>query len=142
MDIFPVKEVEFVKINNIKGKILTNFDFGSFVSYKLYPQNKIYMDGRYEEVYYDYMLPVLKEFFLVYPNWRQILTYFKPDVMIIEKSYPIFKTLKDEKEWIIIYEGKQFGVFVPKDKVQKNYKMPTNDMDYYKNTLFTTSIKF
>ncbi len=142
IDIFPVKEVEFVKINNIKGKILTNFDFGSFVSYKLYPQNKIYMDGRYEEVYYDYMLPVLKEFFLVYPNWRQIFTYFKPDVMIIEKSYPIFKTLKDEKEWIIIYEGKKFGVFVPKDKVQKNYKMPTNDMDYYKNTLFTTGIKF
>lgn len=142
MDIFPVKEVEFVKINNIEGKILTNFDYGSYVAYKLYPQNKIYMDGRYEEVYYDYMLPILKEFFFVYPNWRQLFTYFNPDVMILEKSYKVYNTLKNGNEWVAVYEGKKFGVFVPKDKVQKSYKKPTDDMDYYKNTLFTTSIKF
>ena len=59
MDAYPVKEVEFIKANNIKGNILTNFGYGSYVSYKLYPQNKIFMDGRYEEVYYDYMVPML-----------------------------------------------------------------------------------
>src|SRR5699024_6936156 len=38
---YPVKEVEFVKINNIKGNVLTNFGLGSFVSYKLHPNNLI-----------------------------------------------------------------------------------------------------
>ena len=50
---FPVKEVEFLKVNDIKGNILTEFGLGSYTAYKLYPDNLIYMDGRYEEVYYD-----------------------------------------------------------------------------------------
>ena len=142
MGAYPVKEVEFIKINNIQGKLLTDFGYGSYAAYKLYPQNKIYMDGRYEEVYYDYMVPVLKEFFMVYPNWRQLFTYFMPDIMILGNTYPIYNTLKNGNEWAVVYEGKQFGVFVPKNKVQKSYKKPTDDMGYYKNTLFSTGIKF
>ena len=38
---------------NIKGNIITPFALGSYTSYKLYPNNLIYIDGRYEEVYYD-----------------------------------------------------------------------------------------
>lgn len=142
IDIYPVKEVEFIKINNLNGKILTNFGYGSYVSYKLYPQNKIFMDGRYEEVYNDYMVPLLKEFMLAYPHWHQLLEYFPPDVMIIEKSYPIYNTLKAEKQWVAVYEGNNFGVFLPKKLANKKFVQPSSDINYYKNTLFTTGIKF
>ncbi len=142
MDAYPVKEVEFLKINNIKGKILSNFGYGSYISYKLYPDNLIYMDGRYEEVYYDYMVPLLKEFFLAYPNWKQVLEIFPPDIMIIEKNYPIFTVLKASKEWQLAYEGKYFGVFLPVNYHDKNFRKPTDNLEYYKNTLFTTGINF
>ncbi len=142
MDTYPIKEVEFVKENNLNGKILVNFGLGSYVSYKLYPNNLIFMDGRYEEVYYDYMVPMLKEFFLANPNWKEIFTYFPPDVMIIENYYPIYNKLKEEKDWKAVYEGKVFGVFIPANKVNKTYKQPTDDLNYYKNTLFDTDIKF
>ncbi len=140
---YPIKEVEFIKTNHIKGNILSNFGYGSYISYKLYPQNKIFMDGRYEEVYYDYMVPLLKEFFLAYPHWKQLLDNFPPDVMIIEKSYPIYNVLKQKNEWSVVYEGRNFGVFLPTN-IAKNKKFiqPTNDINYYKNTLFTTGIKF
>lgn len=139
---YPIKEVEFIKKNNIKGKILVDFGYGSYVSYKLYPHNLIFMDGRYEEVYYDYMVPMLKEFSLSYPHWKEILTYFPPDVMIIEKKYPIYKTLKEYKEWKEVYEGRQFGVFMPSKNANREFEQPTDDLKYYKNTLFTTDINF
>lgn len=142
MDTYPIKEVEFIKQNNLRGKILVNFGLGSYVSYKLYPNNLIFMDGRYEEVYYDYMVPLLKEFFLAYPNWHQILDNFPPDVMIIENYYPVYNKLKEGKEWKAIYEGKVFGIFIPSDNANKNFKQPTDDLNYYKNTLFDTDIKF
>lgn len=142
MDNYPVKEVEFIKINNLKGKILSNFGYGSYISYKLYPNNLIFMDGRYEEVYNDYMVPLLKEFFLAYPNWDQIFKYFPPDVMIIEKSYPVYTVLSSSKEWKNVYEGKYFGVFIPSRVAKQKYKQPTDDVNYYKNTLFTTGINF
>lgn len=142
IDIYPVKELEFIKVNKLGGRLLTNFGYGSYAAYKLYPQNKIFMDGRYEEVYYDYMVPLLKEFMLAYPHWKQVFKYFPPDVMVIEKSYPVYQKLVDEKEWKVVYEGKNFGVFLPKQLANKKYIQPTNNINYYKNTLFTTGIKF
>ena len=142
MGTYPVKEVEFIKQNNLKGNILVNFGLGSYVAYKTYPNNKIYMDGRYEEVYYDYMVPMLKEFFLAYPHWKQLLTYFPPDIIIIEKYYPIYNVLQKEGEWKLVYHDKTFGVFLPKSKANKKFVQPSNDLNYYKNTLFTTGIKF
>lgn len=141
-DKYPVKEVEFIKNNKLSGNILTNFGFGSYAAYKLYPQNKIFMDGRYEEVYYDYMVPILKEFFLN-TNPQLILTNFKPDIMIIEHDYPIYNALMKSDNWKEIFTGKLFSVFIKKEKDKnKKYIQPTNDMDYYKNSLFTTDINF
>ena len=48
---FPYVEAEFLKINHLKGNLLANFHYGSFLAYKLYPNNFIFMDGRYEETY-------------------------------------------------------------------------------------------
>lgn len=139
---YPVKEIEFVKINNIKGKLLINFGLGSYAAYKLYPDNLIYMDGRYEEVYYEGMVPLLKKFYLVLPYWQEVLDKFPPDLMIIENDYPIYGVLKKSNIWSNIYEGKRFGVFVKKENVKKDYKMPSDDNKYYKDTLFDTDIKF
>lgn len=142
MNIYPVKEVEFVKINKLRGKILTNFGMGSYVSYKLYPQNLIYMDGRYEEVYYEGMVQLLKKFYLALPYWDEILEKFPPDIMIIEKDYPIFGLLNNNEDWAKIYDGKKFGVFTRKELVKPEYIQPSDDIKYYKDTLFDTDIKF
>lgn len=139
---FPVEEVEFIKVNNLKGNILADFGDGSYVSYKLYPNNKIFMDGRYEEVYYDYMVPMLKEFFLAYPHYKEILTYFPPDIIIQKRSYPIFDVLKKSDDWDLVFESKFYGVFLPKGKSHREFVQPSDDLDYYKNTLFNTDIKF
>lgn len=139
---FPIKEAEFLKLNNLKGKVFANFNYGSYLSYKLYPNNTIFMDGRYEEVYYDYMIPLQLNFFLVNPNWEEAITVFPPDILILEKSYPVFEAIKNSKDWKLVYDGKYNGVFLPKDKVKDKYIMPTDDEKYYKNSLFDTSIKF
>lgn len=42
------KALDFVKNNNIKGPIFNNFDIGSYIEYRLYPQEKVFIDGRPE----------------------------------------------------------------------------------------------
>ena len=85
---------------------------------------------------------MLKEFCLAYPHWKEILEYFPPDIIIIENYYPVYNVLKASNDWKLVYEGEIFGVFVPKDKASEKFKMPTNDINYYKNTLFNTGINF
>jgi len=139
---FPVLETEFVKVNNLKGNILVNLGLGSYVAYKLYPNNLIYMDGRYEEVYYDEMIPLLKKFHLVLDGWDEVLKKYPPDVMILENEYPIIDKLIESKDWHEAYSGKRFTVFV-NDKLKKeSYEQPTMNFTYYENSIFDTNIDF
>jgi len=139
---YPHREVEFIKVNKLQGNILVNFGLGSFVSYKLYPQNLIYMDGRYEEVYYDDMVPLLDKFYTVKVGWDEVLKKYPPEIMIIEKYYPVYQVLTHSTDWANVYEGEVFGVFVKSKELKKSYTLPSNDIQYYKDTLFDTAIKF
>lgn len=139
---YPLREIEFIKINDIKGNLLINFGQGSYAAYKLYPNNKIFMDGRYEEVYYDYMVPMLKKFYLMNAGWEEVLIKFPPDVMVIEKFYPVYGALNSSKDWKLVFEGKFFGVFVPAKTAGTNYQEPSSDLKDYKNSLFDTDINF
>lgn len=142
-DRYPILSVEFIKQNNLKGNLFTNFGLGSYVAYKLYPNNKIYMDGRYEEVYPDYLMEDLKNFYYAEKNWNEVFIKFPPDILLIEKYYKIYNIIKSQKQWKLIYDkDKYFGVFVKADKVRKNYKQPTTDINYYRKTLFDTNINF
>ena len=69
----PYKMVEFIKINNMKGNILAPFDMGSYITYKLFPNNLIYMDGRYEEVYFKETKDLLDNFYNLTEDWDKIL---------------------------------------------------------------------
>jgi len=42
------KALNFFKENNISGPIFNNFDIGSYIEYRLYPSEKIFIDGRPE----------------------------------------------------------------------------------------------
>jgi len=140
---YPYLSVEFLKTNKIKGNLLTNFGAGSYAAYKLYPDNKIFMDGRYEEVYYQNMIPLLKQFHLVKSNWDEILKKYPPDIMIIEKYYPIYNHLKYSDDWTLIFDkDTNFGIFIKSKYAKTHYKNPPLNIDYYKRTLFDTSINF
>lgn len=136
MEKFPYKEVEFIKINNIKGNILTEFGLGSYVAYKLYPNNLIYMDGRYEEVYYDEELQAMLDYELVNRNWDDILYNYPTEILMPDKTVPVYNHLLKNKDWKLIYEGQVCGVFVRKDKVRKTYKQPDDRLNYYQKTAF------
>jgi hypothetical protein len=42
------KGVDFFLNNNFKGPIFNNFDIGSYLDYRLYPEEKVFVDGRPE----------------------------------------------------------------------------------------------
>lgn len=137
---FPLRLVEFIKINNIKGNILQNFSNGSFVSYKLYPNNKIFIDGRYEEVYNPELLEVLNDFYT--SDKDKLLKNYPPDIIFLSKKQPIFEQIEKDKNWKIIFDDTANVVFVKSNKAKKSYKQPPDDLKYYRKTLFDTSIDF
>ena len=139
---YPIYAVEFIKQNEIKGNIYVNFDWGSYVSYKLYPNNLIVMDGRYEEVYYNNLLLEQFNFHYLKNDWDKIIKENKTDIILIEKNFPVFKKLSESNEWNKIFEDKYFGIFVLSSNTKNKYIIPTTDLDYYNNTKFIKNISF
>ena len=142
---YPVREVEFLRINHIEGKLLTNFGIGSFAAYKLYPQNKIYMDGRYEEVYYDDLTEDLDNFFMVKPGKAfNLFIKNRPDIIILKRpNNVLYNILKqNSKDWQLAFEGVKFSVFVSSKIAKAAYIPPSANLEYYNKIIFNTNIKF
>lgn len=142
IDKFPVIETKFIKLNNIKGKIINEFGHGSYIAYKLYPDNLIYMDGRYEEVYYDWTLENFAKFELAEDNWDDVLKEYSPDILMIDKDVPVYSVLINDKDWVKIFEGPICGIFVKKENAKNDYLQPSDNLKYYQDSHFDSNGKF
>jgi len=140
---YPVKAIEFIKKNNINGNLLVNFHHGSYAAYKLYPTNLIAMDGRYEEVYYDYMLPLFNNFFMQAGEKPNLLIEtFRPDIIVMGHEFNADKALEENKTYQKVFSDENFSVFTDKKLVKKSYTQPSNDPQYYNDTMFDSKLKF
>jgi len=141
---YPVKVIEFLKLNNIKGNILVDFQEGSYTAYKLYPNNLIAMDGRYEEVYPDYMLLLFNNFFMqAGENPNLLLEKFRPDIIVVRKRFDKAKEyLNQDKSYKKVYADKHYTLYLDKALLKKDYKQPTDSNDYYNKTMFDSNLKF
>ena len=135
---YPRYAIEFIQINKLKGNLFINFDWGSYAAYKLYPENLIVMDGRYEEVYNPDLILQLRDFHILNGDWYRIIRNYKTDVMVLEKKYPVYNKILENKEWALVFENNLSGVFVPSKTKKEKYLMPIPINDYYNKTKFKT----
>ncbi len=139
----PYKIVEFMKVNNMKGNILAPFDMGSYITYKLFPNNLIYMDGRYEEVYFKETKDLLDNFYNVTNDWDKIFKIgLKHDYIIIPIDATLNDNLSQLKDYKKIYSDGRNVLYIAKDKQKKQYILPIEDEKYYIDNAFTTSVLF
>lgn len=139
---FPVLPVEFIRINNIKGNLLTDLEFGSYASYKLYPNIKVFIDGRYEEVFYPETKLMLDNFVFKQNNWQELLKTYSPDLILLYKKHPVCEELYNSPNWKLVMFDPNYVLFIRKSMVKQNYKKPSEDINYYKQHFFDTNIDF
>ncbi len=137
--IYPVNCIEFLKINKIKGNLLVNFHLGSYASYKLYPNNLIYMDGRYEEVYDNKLINYMADIFRNI-DYKKNLEKSNHEIIIIEKYYPLYTALKKDNDRFLAFEDQKFALFLLNKYKNKQFKLPDKDDSYYNLTKFETDI--
>ena len=135
---YPVREVEFLKINNIKGNIIAPFEIGSYLTYKLYPNNKIFIDGRYDGVYPMEIFDVHKDFMTADKKWTDALNKYPTDIIILRQYDPTRILLLANKQmgWKEVFTGDRFCVFLKKEKAKQIFILPPKDLTYYRNNAF------
>ena len=121
---YPVKSVEFIRQNGLSGNLLVLFNWGGYSLWKLYPHCRIALDGRYEEVYSTELVNESARFHYVGRDWKDFMKKYKADLMLIDKSYPVFTELLRHDDWKIVYQDKVSAVFLPIGMSNERWVMP------------------
>ena len=140
--LYPYIEIEFLKQNNINGKILSLFEYGSFIGYNYYPEFKIYVDGRQEQVYDSNTLDELMFFILnLGVNPDLILQKYKPDIILLSEPFTK-RTLNNIPEYTKIYSRRGYNIFVLNKHKKDKYIYPKIDLKKYVDDLFAKGFTY
>ena len=138
---YPVKALEFLRINDIKGNIFAPFYFSSYIAYGGYPNLKIYMDGRQEQVY-DSKTFDKEMFFLgtIGKNSTNFLKQYPHDIILLEKKWGVNKYLSKSSDWVKIYSDKIFIIYIKKELIKPSYKGPNRNVIELMDNIFKDSV--
>ncbi len=107
----PIKAVEFIKKEPIKGNMFNNDEFGDIIIYDAFPQYKVFIDGRSDM----YDIEKFKEYNKVVsfkPGWESIIEKYKIKWIFFDSDSPLSRYLLERNDWKLIYSDKVANIFV------------------------------
>jgi len=107
---FPYAAVEFIKSNNLTQPIFNEYHWGGYLIWKLYPQYRVFMDGR-ADVYGDQLL---EEFFRIHDgdkDWRSLLDRYGIQSVVVSPDTALASLLREDKSWKNVFEDQQTVIF-------------------------------
>jgi hypothetical protein len=102
----PFAAIEWLRASGLKGSLLVDFNSGSLALWRLYPNFKISVDGRYEEVYPDQtLLDTQRAFSPNTPEGTKALERLNPAFILLPKELALGGFNNTFKApWKVIYQ--------------------------------------
>jgi hypothetical protein len=114
---FPVGAVDYLREHTFHGDVMTHFNHGSYVSWKLYPAVRVGMDSRYEVAYEPATAQENVSLYDGADNWADILDKESPDAVLVGRHQPLFDRMMDDpgvaarSDWLLVYIDDGFALF-------------------------------
>jgi hypothetical protein len=100
LEVFPETSVNWIKENNPEGNIFNSYGWGGFLIWHLYPNYKVYVDGR-ADLYGDTYLQDFVTIYQAKPGWEAKLEKAKIKIALVETDSPIANALSKDSNWKI-----------------------------------------
>jgi hypothetical protein len=134
------KAVDFFVKNKLKGPIFNNYDIGSYLAYRLYPKEKVFVDTRpeaypasfFQQVYF----PIQKNLvdFKAADNKYNFNSIVYRLYNGMPQSVGFIRYLTTSKDWKIVYLDSMTVIFVKNVKLNQNiiekYAMSDNNFRF------------
>jgi hypothetical protein len=106
----PVAAVEFLKSQHLPGPIYNSYGWGGYLIYQLYPEYRVYIDGR-ADVYGDAFFTEAMKVYDGVGNWKEMLDRYGIQTVIIDPDVALSTALRNDNEWSNVYEDDQAVIF-------------------------------
>lgn len=131
--LFPIKEVEFLKSNQISGNIYSNLELGDFLSFSL-PLSKVFIDTR-DDLYQPLgIFGELQDLYGKKITLLYLLNKYKATIVIGDFANPIvYKPLFYNTDWKLVFVSDNYFILVKNDIKQRNNLFSFDALDLFKD---------
>lgn len=118
--LFPVAGVEFVKNNQLPGRLYNPYEWGGYLIWRLYPDYKVFMDGRANTVYTEEQYRESLSTMRGDPGWDKILDKYNVNFVFCNKilretnQHLLPDRLGESGKWALIFEDDIEQIFMRK----------------------------
>ena len=109
---YPVGAVAYLRSHRVSGKLLTEFGWGEYLIWTLYPQCRVALDGRYETVYPPGVAALYFNFINQIGNSRQFLEDYPPDLILLAPRSKACGFIASHPGWRRVYADAGSALFV------------------------------
>jgi hypothetical protein len=95
---FPQKAVAFLQSADYPTRLFVYYDWGGYAIWKLYPQYRVFVDGR-ADLYGDDLLSQFKSLMQLRTGWEPILDNWSIDMVLVPPSSALAQALILDPQW-------------------------------------------
>ncbi|HMV48817.1 MAG TPA: tetratricopeptide repeat protein [Blastocatellia bacterium] len=101
---FPAAAADFVLQHRPTGRMFSHDQYGGYLIYRLYPDFKVFVDGRSDFYRQGSVLEETDRIRLVKNDWQQLLDKRSVDWMLLKRDEPLAQIAVLSGNWSSIYE--------------------------------------
>jgi hypothetical protein len=109
---FPIGSVEFMKQHDLNGNLLVFFDWAEYCIWDLFPDTKVFIDGRYKSAYSTATIDAFFNFIYAEEGWERALTDFPTSMVLIHKDNPVYDRMTHIEGWTLACEDQISALFL------------------------------
>jgi hypothetical protein len=106
MQRFPARAVAFLLTHSPSGPIFNHYDWGGYLIWKLYPDTRVFIDGRADL----YGKPLLDQFANTYQfkgDWRHPLQEWRIETVLVPADSALATGLRSSPGWTVAHDDTQ-----------------------------------
>jgi hypothetical protein len=100
---YPLGAIDYLEQHHLSGKLLAHYNWGEFCLWRLHPQCRVGMDGRYETVYPEKVFKEFVEFIMGRKDWQNFIHNYPPDLILIPTRAGVYPLLRCDPQWRQVY---------------------------------------
>jgi hypothetical protein len=109
--VIPVGAADFIVSSGLTGKMFNEYHFGGYLIYRLYPQQKVYIDGR-ADMYGDTFFNQYMDIYRGARNWQTLFDRYPIDYVVCSNNAPIRQLLLARGDFTMVYMDTNNSVLV------------------------------
>ena len=109
---YPFAALAFMNAHELHGNVLGDFGWGEYLIWHAAPDDRVFIDGRYDTVYPFKVIGDYLEFYFDQPGASSMLDSYPHDFVLIGLRAPARRLMERRRDWKLLYRDNDALLYI------------------------------